>query len=77
MYQNSMLSNVADFVVDGGYSVWGKWTPCSKSCGAGASKSRSRSCTNPPPQHGGKDCKELGESTEKMECSVMPCNCKF
>jgi len=36
--------------VDGG---WSKWTACSKACGNGT---RTRTCTNPRPQYGGKSC---------------------
>merc|ERR1712112_282496 len=36
--------------VDGG---WSEWSTCTKSCGGGQKK---RSCTNPKPANGGKDC---------------------
>lgn len=32
--------------VNGGWSVWTKWTECSRTCGKGV-KSRSRECINP------------------------------
>ena len=59
-------------IVDGGYSAWGSYGPCSKSCGGGV-QSRSRTCTNPPPAHGGKDCSGLGESSSTRECSSQNC----
>ncbi|OQR79387.1 hypothetical protein BIW11_05769 [Tropilaelaps mercedesae] len=40
---------------DGSWSSWGSWSECSSRCGRGQ-RTRSRSCTNPPPRHGGRDC---------------------
>lgn len=50
-------------IVDGG---WSKWSKCSASCGGG---SQTRTCTNPAPAYGGKECK--GES--ERECNTDPC----
>lgn len=57
------------FPVDGKYSDWSEFTDCTKTCGGGQ-KSRRRSCTNPPPQNGGKDCASLGTDTEYADCNV-------
>ena len=57
------------FPVNGKYSAWSEFTDCSKTCGRGQ-KSRRRSCTNPPPQNGGKDCASLGSHTEYADCNV-------
>ena len=38
--------------VDGG---WSAWSECSKKCGKGKI---TRTCTNPKPAHGGKDCSD-------------------
>lgn len=62
----------ACFVVDGGYSNWNSWSDCSVSCGGGR-KARSRSCNNPAPQHGGKDCSSLGPSLETTACNTNGC----
>ena len=59
-------------VDDGGYSEWSSWSQCSKTCGDGR-HSRSRSCTNPPPSPGGKDCSQLGPDTEYEDCSDGGC----
>ena len=50
-------------IVDGG---WSKWSKCSASCGGGT---QTRTCTNPEPAYGGKDCK--GESAR--DCNTDPC----
>ena len=51
--------------VDGGWSPWGNWTRCSKTCGVGY-QTQHRTCTNPPPQHGGKDCQ--GNLDQSRQC---------
>ena len=40
------------------------------SCGGGTQE-RTRTCTNPPPAHGGKDCD--GDSKEEQDCNTEPC----
>ena len=42
------------------------------SCGGGT-HSRSRSCDNPKPAHGGKDCSKLGPASESKACNNQPC----
>ena len=58
--------------IDGGYSEWSSWSQCSTTCGDGH-RSRGRSCTNPPPSGGGKDCAGLGPGTETRDCSNGDC----
>ncbi|XP_078378562.1 coadhesin-like [Oculina patagonica] len=58
--------------IDGNYTAWTEWSDCSATCGGG-SQTRSRSCTNPPPQNGGKNCVELGPADQKEECNPDPC----
>ncbi|XP_073244555.1 SCO-spondin-like isoform X1 [Porites lutea] len=55
---------------DGGWSAWGKWCACSKTCGTGT-QHRSRTCTNPRPVYGGRQC--LGENTETRNCNTNSC----
>ncbi|XP_078318954.1 uncharacterized protein LOC111119491 [Crassostrea virginica] len=56
--------------VNGGWSAFGSYSHCSVSCGGG-NHTRSRTCTNPASQHGGKDC--VGSSTETHSCNNDPC----
>ncbi|KAK2164299.1 hypothetical protein LSH36_66g05030 [Paralvinella palmiformis] len=56
--------------VDGGWSLWGGWTPCSVSCGWGYTK-RQRICDNPKPLNGGQYC--LGLAEESTNCFIMEC----
>ncbi|CAG0902608.1 unnamed protein product, partial [Darwinula stevensoni] len=53
--------------VDGGWSEWTKWSPCGPDC----LHFRSRSCTNPPPQHGGNIC--FGQNLESSNCTGGEC----
>ena len=57
-------------LVNGGLTNWTPFTSCSKSCGKG-SQERTRTCTNPPPQHGGDDC--VGGLKESRECKIKEC----
>lgn len=57
------------FAVDGRYTQWGEWSECSTTCDPGSRK-RERSCTNPPPQNGGKDCSSLGEASQTKWCNT-------
>ncbi|XP_026757308.2 uncharacterized protein LOC113516991, partial [Galleria mellonella] len=57
-------------ILDGGWSVWGSWSPCSQSCGAGK-RSRIRSCTRPIPANGGTNC--VGPRIEVGSCHLAPC----
>ncbi|XP_075161037.1 semaphorin 5c [Haematobia irritans] len=55
--------------IDGAWSTWSEWYKCSKSEeDDGDCLCRSRSCNNPHPQNGGKDCE--GITTEVTNCTV-------
>ena len=60
----------SSFAVTGGWSSWGKWCACSKSCGAG-SQYRTRTCTKPAPSYGGKQC--TGKDKETRYCNTHHC----
>ncbi|XP_032229700.2 uncharacterized protein LOC5505409 [Nematostella vectensis] len=54
--------------VDGGLSEWSSWDKCDKLCADGQQR-RHRSCTNPKPRCGGKDCTALNlPTTETKAC---------
>jgi len=55
---------------NGGYSAWGAYTACTKTCGGGT-KSRSRSCTNPKPFGGGSGCS--GSNKQTVACNSATC----
>lgn len=55
---------------DGGWSEWGNWTQCDKTCGTGK-QVRERTCTNPPPDVGGKDCE--GPEEDVQNCKLTEC----
>lgn len=56
--------------VNGGWSLWGAWGSCSKSCGDG-SQVRMRNCTSPPPSNGGALC--VGSSSQSQSCNSEAC----
>ncbi|XP_029193720.2 thrombospondin-1-like [Acropora millepora] len=54
---------------DGGWSNWSPWSRCLVSCGWGRRyRHRTRTCTNPPPSGGGKDC--VGRSRQRRRCQI-------
>ncbi|XP_028517673.1 coadhesin isoform X2 [Exaiptasia diaphana] len=58
--------------VHGGYSSWSRWSSCSRTCGRGY-QYRPRTCTNPRPQYGGRDCRRLGLARQRKQCNERPC----
>ena len=56
--------------VNGGWSAFGPWNVCSKTCDGGQ-QTRTRSCSNPPPWNGGTQC--VGTSQETKSCSLEKC----
>ena len=59
------------FSVDGKWASWSSWGSCSETCGKSGIRTRSRSCNNPSPQHGGETCDTL-DSTGSDSCNVAP-----
>lgn len=57
-------------LMDGGWSGWSQWVPCSQTCGAGR-RTRTRSCTRPAPAGEGLPCP--GPKTEVTSCYLIPC----
>ena len=54
-----------------GWSAWGTWGDCSRSCGTGA-RFRTRQCDNPRPAYGGAPC--IGEKEEFKFCNIEQCD---
>ena len=61
-------------IVHGNWSDWTPFGTCSRTCGGGT-KNRFRTCSNPTPQHGGRNCE--GSQIESMECNTLPCPSKL
>lgn len=61
-------------LVNGGFSEWSDFSPCSMMCGEGA-MIRRRSCNNPAPANGGDDC--VGPYHELKPCKLKECPGKF
>ena len=57
-------------LVNGGWTNWGEYGQCSKTCGLG-SKVKRRTCTNPPPSFGGSQCS--GTSSSSTSCKMKEC----
>ncbi|XP_059469110.1 A disintegrin and metalloproteinase with thrombospondin motifs 9-like isoform X2 [Neocloeon triangulifer] len=55
---------------DGGWSTWGPFGVCSRSCGGGIKQAK-RECDNPRPENGGKYC--IGERVRYHSCNTQDC----
>ncbi|XP_071104562.1 SCO-spondin-like isoform X4 [Haliotis cracherodii] len=64
--------------IDGGVTQWGQWSDpgCSVTCGTSATKTltRTRTCTNPTPQFGGRVCTELLNENTVRNCGLQSCS---
>jgi len=56
--------------VDGGWTSWGPWGPCSLTCRGGYTV-KSRTCTNPKPAGDGKNCP--GYNLVSDSCNIKEC----
>lgn len=62
--------NVLPCPINGGWSNWSVWSPCTKTCGL-THRMRKRFCNTPAPKYNGSDC--TGENVEYEECKLKPC----
>ncbi|KAL9986875.1 hypothetical protein ACROYT_G001084 [Oculina patagonica] len=58
--------------INGGWSEWSKYSPCSATCGGGV-QYRQRTCTSPPPSNGGEGC--LGSAKGKWKICNSQTEC--
>ena len=58
--------------IHGNYSTWSAFSSCSISCGHGY-RFRNRTCTNPAPKHGGRNCSVYGFDIEVEACHLQKC----
>ncbi|XP_053386636.1 SCO-spondin-like [Mercenaria mercenaria] len=62
--------NMPACAIDGNWSNWSQFTSCGSVCGDGYTW-RYRTCSNPAPQNGGKNC--TGSSEQRLACNNGPC----
>lgn len=63
--------------VDGGFSPWSEFGPCSKTCEKGFQR-RFRTCTNPAPADGGKLCLEhFYQTRDCVTATTCPGDLRF
>ena len=62
------------YSVDGSFSEWSTGSFCSRSCGSGR-RMRFRTCTNPSPSFGGKECD--GSFAMMEQCHQRACDGEF
>ncbi|XP_036360079.1 semaphorin-5A [Octopus sinensis] len=60
---------VSNCTTHGGWTPWSAWTSCSQTCNSGV-RSRTRTCGNPAPLHGGRDCE--GSPKQEEYCPGNP-----
>ncbi|GAB1608831.1 hypothetical protein Ahia01_001167700, partial [Argonauta hians] len=65
----------AGSVVDGAWNTWTPWSSCIDCCQPGNLRTRQRSCSNPLPSCGGKQC--VGHSTEIDSCNANKTCCTY
>ncbi|XP_060630493.2 hemicentin-1 isoform X1 [Anolis sagrei] len=66
----SVMCNIRPCPVNGAWSSWLQWGPCSKTCGKGT-HTRLRLCNNPPPSFDGSHCD--GPDTQMQVCNEKHC----
>ncbi|KAJ7365624.1 hypothetical protein OS493_002332 [Desmophyllum pertusum] len=68
--QQKCPKSICPAPVDGHWGRWSDWRPCSKTCNDGV-RTRFRTCTNPPPAHGGRFCP--GSADGQDMCILKRC----
>ena len=57
--------------MDGAWGSWNAYESCSTTCGSDGTKTRTRSCDSPPPNHGGAECQ--GGDSQTEPCNRVKC----
>ena len=57
--------------MDGGLTEWGEWGRCDKLCEHGTER-RYKTCTNPKPRCGGKQCDASIATKDESDCMYCP-----
>ena len=63
--------------MNGAFSPWSDWNPCTQLGNGTWVQSRMRSCSNPPPAQGGLNCSGQFEETMSDNCSPGKYNFHF
>ncbi|KAF7994238.1 hypothetical protein HCN44_003328 [Aphidius gifuensis] len=69
-YEGECISSNEMKTINGGWSDYGSFSKCSRTCGGGI-KSRHRYCNNPTPMYGGQYC--LGKKIDYQICALKKC----
>ncbi|XP_065053306.1 semaphorin-5B-like [Rhopilema esculentum] len=67
---NSVPCNIGGCILNGGWSGWGPFGACSKTCGSGVMH-QYRQCNNPSPANGGSYCP--GTNVNSVPCNTHSC----
>ena len=70
MDSTNSLTSYINLLVDGAWATWTPWSGCTVTCGGG-NQTKNRTCTQPPPAHGGATCE--GDETEIKPCNINQC----
>lgn len=65
--------------IDGHWGRWSSWGLCNAECGFGT-QTRTRSCDDPPPRYGGKQCTGISKGSQDCKlksCGIGPYDCEF
>lgn len=68
LYCEFGLKNDNSCPVDGGWTAWSLWGPCSGKCGLRGRRIRHRTCNNPLPANNGAPC--IGASYQTESCQI-------
>lgn len=71
--KSPVISLSTEIVINGNFTTWSSWSTCTLTCGNGTQQ-RMRTCTNPTPFNGGKNC--TGHYREAQNCNTQSCPSK-